>query len=567
MKTIIRVLFILSGLALLLSEQPASAQITEEMQDSTVRIITFERDRNDPRLPASDVTQLAGNDILYLYQWGMGTGFVTSKDGCVVTNNHVVATTDESAESHDLVFVLQKAGDKFLLHRAIVDKQDPNSDLAILRVPTLEVKPFEFSPSDPPLKEGDEVFSIGFPGSADASVVHQDLEIRFANELAEKLLKNEETFVENNLPAAVAKFTDDHNGQQPDLKEKEALRQEIRQIYEKKVENLRLENVNSGAAELGYFFHDLDLKIRANSSSDLWDVTDVMNHDLRKGYIAPTVTKGNVERITIKSGWVDSGASIPVVQHNLHMMHGNSGGPLLNGGGQIVGVVGRGTMRLGKGIENTESIDWATSGAFLKTLLDTRHISYITGPGWTRNPLPIPLIFATAIAITIAIAALVIGVIKARYQTSFTTILNEWKTKGGSATELLVRLLEGQGNRKHKTPIPKSKENVKWRLAGRTSGGKTLQIAITEEMFASNGSRLILGRSAELCNLVINDDTVSRQHAEIRKEGTAFQVADRNSSNGTAVNGLFNRNPFQAVSFKPGDTLTLGAVKLDFTKN
>jgi ABC transport system ATP-binding/permease protein len=86
-------------------------------------------------------------------------------------------------------------------------------------------------------------------------------------------------------------------------------------------------------------------------------------------------------------------------------------------------------------------------------------------------------------------------------------------------------------------------------------------------MFASNGSRLILGRSAELCNLVINDDTVSRQHAEIRKEGAVFLVADRNSSNGTAVNGLFNRNPFQAVSFKPGDTLTLGAVKLDFSKS
>ena len=116
-------------------------------------------------------------------------------------------------------------------------------------------------------------------------------------------------------------------------------------------------------------------------------------------------------------------------------------------------------------------------------------------------------------------------------------------------------------------PGPQPKGDGKWRLAGRTSAGKTLQLAITEEMFTKNGSRLILGRSAELCDLVISDDTVSRQHAQICKDGAGFLVADRNSANGTAVNGLYNQKPFDPVSLKPGDTLTLGEVKLDFAKS
>jgi hypothetical protein len=86
-------------------------------------------------------------------------------------------------------------------------------------------------------------------------------------------------------------------------------------------------------------------------------------------------------------------------------------------------------------------------------------------------------------------------------------------------------------------------------------------------MFSRNSSRLILGRSGELCDLVISDDSVSRQHAEICKNEAGFEVADRNSSNGTAVNGIFTGKPFQKIALKPGDTLTLAQVKLNFSRS
>lgn len=106
----------------------------------------------------------------------------------------------------------------------------------------------------------------------------------------------------------------------------------------------------------------------------------------------------------------------------------------------------------------------------------------------------------------------------------------------------------------------------KWQLVGRTPEGAALRLEVTGAMFASNGNRLIIGRTGELCHLVIETKSVSKQHAQIRLENGAFKIADRNSSNGTAVNGQFSRAPFDEVPLKEGDTVTLGDVKLDFSK-
>jgi hypothetical protein len=114
--------------------------------------------------------------------------------------------------------------------------------------------------------------------------------------------------------------------------------------------------------------------------------------------------------------------------------------------------------------------------------------------------------------------------------------------------------------------LPALPAPTKWQLVGRTTGGRTLRLEITDAMFASNGNRLVLGRTAELCHVVIDDGSVSKQHAQIRKEGGSFVVADRNSANGTAVNGQLSMQPFSEVPLKDGDTLTLGEVRLDFSK-
>ena len=52
-----------------------------------------------------------------------------------------------------------------------------------------------------------------------------------------------------------------------------------------------------------------------------------------------------------------------------------------------------------------------------------------------------------------------------------------------------------------------------------------------------------VGRSTE-CNIVLKDHRSSRHHADLRWNGHAWQVVDQGSTNGTYVNGLQVRQPY-----------------------
>jgi hypothetical protein len=69
--------------------------------------------------------------------------------------------------------------------------------------------------------------------------------------------------------------------------------------------------------------------------------------------------------------------------------------------------------------------------------------------------------------------------------------------------------------------------------------------------------RLTIGR-AEACNLVLPSLTVSRYHAELRRQGGEWLLADLGSTNGTRLNGWRIDGP---VAVRPGDQLTFGVVK------
>src|SRR5260370_16255112 len=69
----------------------------------------------------------------------------------------------------------------------------------------------------------------------------------------------------------------------------------------------------------------------------------------------------------------------------------------------------------------------------------------------------------------------------------------------------------------------------KWQLVGRTPGGRTLRLEITAAMFASSGNRLVLGRTAAFCHVVVADGTVSQHHAQIPSERAYLLTPAHNS--------------------------------------
>ncbi len=70
---------------------------------------------------------------------------------------------------------------------------------------------------------------------------------------------------------------------------------------------------------------------------------------------------------------------------------------------------------------------------------------------------------------------------------------------------------------------------------------------------------ITLGRSRQ-CEVVVPDDSVSRVHAEIRREGERYRLLDRESTAGTFLGGSRITDAF----LRPGDELRLGQVELRF---
>jgi hypothetical protein len=77
-------------------------------------------------------------------------------------------------------------------------------------------------------------------------------------------------------------------------------------------------------------------------------------------------------------------------------------------------------------------------------------------------------------------------------------------------------------------------------------------------ILGSNGA--VLGRSRE-CDVKVDDENVSRKHAEVRPSGGAWIVRDLGSTNGVKVNG---RKIAGAQSLRPGDSIELGLSRLTF---
>lgn len=83
------------------------------------------------------------------------------------------------------------------------------------------------------------------------------------------------------------------------------------------------------------------------------------------------------------------------------------------------------------------------------------------------------------------------------------------------------------------------------------------------------GDRVVLGRAAD-CDLVIADARVSRHHAEVRREGDSYLLADLGSTNGTYLNGqriaqADSSRPLlsasQPLPLRDGDEIQLGSAR------
>jgi hypothetical protein len=73
---------------------------------------------------------------------------------------------------------------------------------------------------------------------------------------------------------------------------------------------------------------------------------------------------------------------------------------------------------------------------------------------------------------------------------------------------------------------------------------------------------ILIGRSKD-CDIRLADPNVSRRHAEVRQEGTAYWILDLGSTNGLTVNGRRQ----QRAKLADEDRITLGSTELVFRQS
>ncbi len=95
---------------------------------------------------------------------------------------------------------------------------------------------------------------------------------------------------------------------------------------------------------------------------------------------------------------------------------------------------------------------------------------------------------------------------------------------------------------------------------GGAGGGPVGSVVLPDgERVGVGDEPLTIGRLAE-CDVVLADSSVSRRHAELRRQGSDFVIVDLGSTNGTKVNGAGVKERRLA----DGDEITVGSAKLRF---
>jgi serine protease Do len=149
-------------------ELPSFADLVEKLKPSVVNISTTGMVRRGGRGPSPFGKSPFGKDDPFgeffekffgempqreFKQRGLGSGFIISEDGYVVTNNHVLEIADD-------IEVIFENGEKY---NADIIGKDPKTDLALIKIePKEKLQAVTFGNSDQ-LRIGDWVIAIGNP--------------------------------------------------------------------------------------------------------------------------------------------------------------------------------------------------------------------------------------------------------------------------------------------------------------------------------------------------------------------------------------------------------------------
>jgi len=279
-----------------------------------------------------------------------------------------------------------------------------------------------------------------------------------------------------------------------------------------------------------------------------------------------TVSQGVIGR-AINSNWHPGGKYLNILQHGAAINRGNSGGPLLNECGHVVGVNTQ--KRLGEletrgendvVVNQSDGIFFASHASVLLNALKGQGIGVLVNsstclPGGNlagpvspeRAQLPgSPQLEDWALgagvtaAIFVALGALFVAM---RKNVTIVESFTQYRRRTGRQD------INGLSTNKPITLI----------LRGRGKDNSLKEVVLDANKYSQKN--LIIGRESASCNIAIADPTISRRHANITWSATGWTISDLGSTNGTSLDG----QPVHAEArqLRPGQSLILGKVFLN----
>ena len=96
-------------------------------------------------------------------------------------------------------------------------------------------------------------------------------------------------------------------------------------------------------------------------------------------------------------------------------------------------------------------------------------------------------------------------------------------------------------------------------LSGKTGEGRSVSVKMPGSLLAGDG--VVVGRSPRHSTFLVDDETMSREHARFFAEGDSLCIEDLGGTNGTQVNGR-QVQPRTPVPIREGDIVELGAARV-----
>ena len=135
----------------MIRDSKARAAMVEQVREAVVHI-RVEKALNGPDNSLYNPSSQNNNGAKQFKQQRLGSGSIISKDGYILTNNHVVGGADR-------ILVRLHDGQEF---EAELIGADPPSDIAVIKIPANELNPIQMGNSDE-MQVGETVIAIGNP--------------------------------------------------------------------------------------------------------------------------------------------------------------------------------------------------------------------------------------------------------------------------------------------------------------------------------------------------------------------------------------------------------------------